>query len=370
MGLVHPDVIDPNKKRPHWGNSFGPLSEVPQYPANPEESIPGHQGWICFNKPFKYNSETDRDKMPDELNAEYAQKILQAEHDKPFLLAIGFNRPHTPFHAPKEFFDKFPLSEVEMPTVLENDLEDCAKALWNPNKTWTNAGFSKFKFLAQHSKPNMWKKWVQAYLANVAFVDAQVGKVLDAIKNSKYAENTIVILTSDHGYHLGEKEYTFKASLWEEASRIPLVISAPGISKKSTRVSHPVSLIDIYPTLIDLCELPQNPNENTNQMPLGGFSLKSFLKNPENANWEGPDFALISIAAKDKLEVNQAADPRKQFYALRTENYRYILCPNGEEELYDHKADPYEWRNLAGDSKHLKLKTQFKNQLFKYISKH
>jgi arylsulfatase A-like enzyme len=271
-------------------------------------------------------------------------------------------------HAPKKFFDQFPLNEVQMPKILVNDLADCAKPLWNPNQTWNNAGFSKYKFLTQHHQPDLWKRWVQAYLANVAFVDEQVGKVLQAIKESKYAKNTIIVLTSDHGYHLGEKDYLFKCSLWEESSRIPMAIKMPKMPSAGLRISHPVSLIDLYPTLVDLCNLPENPNEHTNGMKLDGFSLKPFLENMGTESWPGPDFALISVAADDELEVNQEGDPAKQFYALRTEQFRYILCPNGAEELYDHETDPYEWHNLAKEEKYAETKAALKAQLLAMIS--
>jgi arylsulfatase A-like enzyme len=300
--------------------------------------------------------------MPDELNAEWAEKVLQSKHDRPFFMAVGFNRPHTPLHVPQKFFDKFDLDSIIMPETKEHDLLDCANALWNPNGTWNNAGFKKYDFLTNHPKPGMWKKWVRAYLANVAFVDEQVGKVLNALKKSEYANNTIVVFTSDHGYHLGEKEFLFKCSLWEESSRIPLIFSLPGMVHGGSRISHPVALIDMYPTLIDLCGLSTNPNRHTNQLKLDGYSLAPFLSNPNTQNWDGPDFAIISIASNDKLKDNEAGDPQKQYYAMRTERYRYILCPNGEEELYDHNNDPFEWNNLAGSPDYKHVKDEFKSQ--------
>ncbi len=363
IGMAHPDVLRHEGDRVHWGNSMASLANVPEYPADPENDIPGYRGWICFSKPFKYKSEQNRDKMPDELNVEYVKKILNTNHDKPFFLAVGFNRPHTPLHAPDKYFNMFPLDSIIMPEVKENDLQDCANALWNPNQTWNSSGFRKFQFLVQHTKPNMWKKWVRAYLANVTFVDEQVGKVLDALKNSEYAQNTIIVFTSDHGYHLGEKEYVFKCSLWEESSRVPMVISAPGVQQRGARVSHPVGLIDLYPTFVDLCGLSHNPNEQTNQMPLDGHSLKPFLENPNKPDWSGPDYALVSVAGDDELQINEAGDPKRQFYAMRTERYRYLLCPNGEEELYDHEIDPFEWNNLTGKEDYKEILFELRKKL-------
>mgnify|MGYP001337653502 CR=1 FL=1 len=124
-----------------------------------------------------------------------------------------------------------------------------------------------------------WKKWVQSYLASVAFVDHQVGIILDSLENSNYANNTIVIFTADHGYHMGEKDNLAKTTIWEESTRIPLVIHAPGVSEVGTKINHPVSLIDLYPTLIDLANLPLNPNKDGNGYELDGHSIKPFLEN-------------------------------------------------------------------------------------------
>ena len=363
IGLPHPQILPDPDSYKHWGNSFASLANIPEYPPEPEKSIPGYKGWICFGEPFHYNGPADRDLTPDELNAEYAGKILKKDHARPFFLTVGFNRPHTPLHAPKKYFDMFPLDKVKMPKIKEDDLLDCADALWNPIQTWNDNGFKKYDFLTEHPKPEMLKKWVRAYLACIAFVDDQIGKLLSTLKDSKYADDTIVVFTSDHGYHEGEKEWVFKASLWEESSRVPFVIDHPGLKNPGADVSHPISLIDIYPTLIDMCNLPQNPNENTNQMPLDGYSLTPFLADPDTEDWPGPDIALISVASDTRLDSGEAGKPEDQFYAARSARYRYILCPNGEEELYDHKNDPYEWHNLADDSKYRNVKKQLNEQL-------
>jgi len=173
----------------------------------------------------------------------------------------------------------------------------------------------------------------------VAFVDDQVGKVLDALEESPYACNTLVILTSDHGYHMGEKEYLFKYSPWEESVRIPLVIAGPGVAT-NLQCASPVSLIDLYPTLVDYARIPEPPR-------LDGFSLRQLLEHPEEGKWEGPDFSFAASASTVPVEQNVPARAQDQHFSLRTERYRYIRCRNGEEELYDHREDPHEWKNLA-----------------------
>ena len=203
----------------------------------------------------------------------------------------------------------------------------------------------------------MWKRWIQAYLACVAFVDDQVGKVLAALEASPYAKNTIVIVTSDHGFHMGEKDYLFKDSAWEESCRVPLVVYAPGVTQPGTRCNHPVSLIDLYPTLIDLCGLSKNPNADTNGYPLDGHSIRPFLKNPHRGHWKGPPVALSVIGGWGRT-LN---------FSVRSRDWRYVLCENGEEELYDHTSDPHEWTNLAKDPEYAQTKKKLQKQLLKLV---
>jgi arylsulfatase A-like enzyme len=369
MGLPHPSVLAEPGQKMHWGSSFGPLSDIPSYPPNPETGAPGYDGWILYGEPFHYKNDDDRDLMPDELNAQYAKRVLSKEHDKPFFLAVGMSRPHVPFHAPKKYFDMYPLEEVVMPEVINNDMQDVATALYEDCQTASCNGFNSFQKLLDHPKPDMWKKMVQAYLANVTFVDDVLGDVIDALQESEFADNTLIVFVSDHGYHLGEKSYKGKRTLWEESSNVPFVIAGPGIDHKGKQVTHPVSLIDIYPTMIDLTGLPSDPNKNGNELPLEGFSIKPFLKDPENARWEGPDFALISVANGEHIPLNQPGDPQRQFYSLRTDQYRYTWCPTGEEELYDHQKDPYEWDNLANRNEYDEILSEFRVKLHDFVFK-
>jgi arylsulfatase A-like enzyme len=201
------------------------------------------------------------------------------------------------------------------------------------------------------------KKYIQAYLACVAFADDQIGKVLKALESSKFKDNTIIILTSDHGYNHGEKDYLFKNSLWEESTRVPLIVCDPRSKTKNKSVDLPVSLIDIYPTIADYCKLSGKTTKNDNGMPIDGHSLKPLVNNPEKAKWDGPDVALTVITSKtDNGEL-------LKHFSVRSKNWRYTLYANGEEELYDHTNDPYEWNNIAQNPKFRKEKRKLKKKL-------
>jgi arylsulfatase A-like enzyme len=184
-----------------------------------------------------------------------------------------------------------------------------------------------------------WGKAVQAYLATISFADAQIGRVLDALDRSGHADNTIVVLWGDHGWHLGEKEHWRKHALWDVSTRTPLVFSAPKGVAKGQLCQRPVSLIDIYPTLIDLCGLPKRKG-------LDGQSLKPLLENPKK-QWDRP--VVITYGSNN--------------HAIQTERWRYIRYRDGGQELYDHDRDPHEWTNLASIPKYSSVKTELANSL-------
>lgn len=340
-----------------------PLSNVPVHQPDPAEGVPGYQGWRLFRQPFRYENEDDRDLMPDERYARWTVDRLQQVHKKPFLLCVGFVRPHVPHVAPQRYFDQFPLDSVQLAKTLPNDTADCAEALvYDYNYgNGSRDGLTNY----QHTVEAKWlKQWTQAYLACVAFVDDQIGLVLDALEASPYADNTIIVLTSDHGYHMGEKNWLYKNSLWEESTRIPFVWAGPDIAV-GARTDQPVSLIDVYPTLVDLCDLPAQPNATTNQVALDGYSVRPFLENPATAEWEGPDAALTYVASKtgSVTEAGQTSQAQDHHATLRDRRYRYIRCANGEEELYDHQEDPYEWRNVVQDAAYQEVKQAMQRRL-------
>jgi iduronate 2-sulfatase len=206
------------------------------------------------------------------------------------------------------------------------------------------------------------KKFIQAYLASVASVDDLVGEILETLQETALEKDTIVIFTSDHGWGNGEKDYLYKNSLWQESTRVPLIIRAPGVSKENKECEQPVSLVDLYPTLIDLCGLPDNTMKNDRGRPLDGFSMKPFLLDPKNGKWDGPDYAITAL-----YKWAQYYDPAFQNYSLRFKDWRYIRYENGKEELYHTAKDDHEWNNLALNSKFNKKLSGFRKKLFSII---
>ncbi|MBP83073.1 MAG: iduronate-2-sulfatase [Verrucomicrobiales bacterium] len=254
----------------------------------------------------------------DSKSATYAVEFLKQEHDEPFFLACGLFRPHLPWYVPKDYFDYYPSDKIVMPKVRKDDLEDVPDA----GKAFAKAREKDFESILEAGK---YREAVRAYLASITYADAQLGRVLAALDVSGQAGNTVVVLWSDHGWHLGEKGHWHKTTLWEEATRVPLIISAPGY--EPARCSRPVSLIDLYPTLDELCGL--QPDQAYD-----GQSLVPLLESPE--------------ATLDRIGVT--IEYKLGNVALRTDRFRYIRYADGSEEFYDHETDPYEWKNLVNDN--------------------
>ncbi len=262
--------------------------------------------------------------MNDYKTADYAIEYLKKEHGKPFFLACGIFRPHMPWQVPRKYYEMYPVESVQLPETRDDDLEDVPEA-----------GRKMARPQGDHAtilKTGNWKQAVQAYLASITFADAMIGRVLNALDESPYADNTIIILWGDHGWHLGEKHHWRKFALWEEATRAPLMIAAPGVTKPNSVCRRPVDFMSIYPTLSELCGLPIPAH-------VEGVSLVPLLKNPE-ADWNRP--ALTTHGRNN--------------HAIRSERFRYIRYADGSEELYDHQSDPREWRNLAADSQFAEVK--------------
>lgn len=259
--------------------------------------------------------------MPDEQIAAWAVDQLGRSFDKPFFLAVGFLRPHVPYTAPKRFFDLYSLDDIKMPQVPDDEFNDIpifGKAM--AYGTLPNGDHKE----VLDAGPTYWKELVRAYLACVSFVDAQVGKVLDALEESDYADNTIIVLWGDHGQHLGEKKHWRKQCLWEEATQVPLFFSYPGMKTQNQICDRPVSLLDIYPTLSALCELPDQP--------LDGINLKPLIDNPE--------------AQRGRPVITTRYYKN---HSVRSQHWRYIQYRDGAEELYDHRNDPGEHNNLVAN---------------------
>ncbi|WP_246036969.1 sulfatase [Thalassotalea litorea] len=306
---------------------------VKQFGPYPEQRMKWHDprtntDWGAF-------PERD-DQMPDFDSAHWLAEQLHQAHEKPFFMAGGFLRPHVPWHVPQKWFDMHPIEKITLPNYKADDLDDVsaiAKAVAElpqmPSTEWA-------------IKNGEWKNMVQAYLASVTFVDSCIGIVLDALETSPYAHNTAVVVWGDHGYQLGEKGKFAKMSLWERATRTPLIIKPPRNQQRSatSNVTHkPVSLLDLYPTLLKICGLPDNA---ANQ----GNDLTPLLENPE-APWE--HVAVTTYGPNN--------------HAIKTERYRYIVYADGSEELYDHFHDKNEWHNLAAEVNYQDIKSQLKQKL-------
>ena len=263
----------------------------------------------------------------DHADATWAIRHLMEKSETPFFLTVGFYRPHVPLYAPARFFDEIPEDKIQLPDFRENDRDDIPPIVgkfiisnYSPPHDW-------------FVKTNNWRKAVQAYLACIRFTDEQVGRLLDALDAGPHAKNTIVILYSDHGFFLGEKQHWAKQSLWERATRVPLIVSAPGYGKNLTS-PRPAELLSIYPTLIELCGLSERDD-------IDGASLVPLFKDPQ-AEWKSP--ALTTHGRNN--------------HSVRTETHRYTRYRDGSEELYDHRSDPNEWTNLAALPEHAALKKE------------
>ena len=289
-----------------------PESEVK--PANGIDGLAEELDWAALEIP-----DTE---MSDYKMASWAVEKLGEQYERPFFLSVGFKRPHGPWYTPKANYDQYPVENIVLPIVPEDDLLDL------PVRAQQIPLQQEYEAIKASGK---WAEAVRAYMASLSFVDEQVGRVLDALEGSPYAENTIIVLASDHGYHLGEKHHWRKYTLWEESTRVPLIIAAPGVMP-GRRSARTVSLTDLYPTLVDLADLP--PKDSVD-----GVSLTPLLEDPA-APWEQ--------AALTARKTGGGRDG--PHFSVRTERWRYIVYSHGQgDELYDHQVDPNEWNNLAQD---------------------
>ena len=370
-----PNLSVPKPFRDDFGiidGNYGPLENVSDQ-KSPKTGknyswITG--GWSKQRK-MKYNSDNDRDPTGDELNAQWAVKRLkelaESKKPKPFFMGVGFVRPHTPLIVPQKYFDRFPLDTIKLPKILKGDARDTFKNTVTSKEDDRSGdrGTKIYDSLIASYDGNRelaLKKFIQAYLASVASVDDLVGNILDTLTETGLDQNTIVIFTSDHGWGNGEKDYLYKNSLWQESTRIPLIVRVPSVDSRGKKCNLPVSLVDLYPTLIDLCGLPIDTMKNEKGRPLDGFSLKPLLENPESGKWEGPDYAITAL-----YKWAQYYDPAFQNYSLRYQDWRYVRYENGNEELYNTKKDNHEWRNLALDSNFSKTLQKYRSQLLSII---
>ena len=320
------------------------------YPAKETENpFPPHIDWgkrpktLPRGGPWQYVETdwhafdvTDEEFGGDVKTAEFVAAHLAKEQTQPFFLACGIYRPHEPWYNPKRYFDLFPLETVQLPLGYHpGDLEDLPPS---GKRRGPNRYFDHIR------RNGQWREAVRAYLASIAFADANLGRVLDALERSPHRDNTIVILWSDHGWHLGEKQHWQKFTGWRVCTRVPLIIRVPeGVTglpqgtQPGTRCNQPVDLLGLFHTIADLCGIKPPAS-------IGGRSYLPLLQGGE-VKWRHPAYTFLGTPGS---------------LAISTETMRYIRYANGDEELYDIVLDPFEWKNLSKDATQMKNLSEFR----------
>lgn len=307
-----------------WDDKQGHKRD-PRPPGAPVQSVgKGEQDWGPIH--------LAEEEMNDTGGANRAIATLEQEHDKPFFLVYGTFNPHMAWFVPQKYFDMFPIDEVRTPKLNTKDFDDIPPL-------GDDVVGGKRKFTQSVLDAGLHKSAVQAYLATTAYVDVQHGRVLDALARSPYKDKTIVIFISDHGFHLAEKDHWQKGTLWEEATNSMLLCRVPGMTKPGGVTERCVSLQDLYPTLLDLCDLPRPAH-------VDGKSLVPILKNPK-VDWQSTAISYLY----------------DQYASIRTAQLRYIRYKGGQQELYDHGEDPHEWTNEADNPEYAEALKRLASQL-------
>ncbi|MBN1673691.1 MAG: sulfatase [Kiritimatiellae bacterium] len=327
--VFHLGDTDPISWNAYWPSK---IRNRPNKTIPLTEDLPGN-GFAELSVPVNFEAngidwaamDVADSEMEDGKDTDWVCRQLLKRHDHPFFLGYGSSKPHQCWYGPRKYFDMHPLAEVEPPLIKADDDADLPPIA----KGWTRTG--DYNLVKKHGAL---REAARAYLALGSYTDALVGRVLDALDQSPYANNTIVMLWSDHGYHLGEKLRYHKSALWEETTRVPLIVVAPGVTTPGARCGRPVSLMDMYPTLVELCGLPPKSG-------LEALSLVPLLKNPAAAR------------AQPALTTHN-----RNNHTLRSERWRYTRYSDGGEELYDHENDPNEWHNLANDPAYASIKAE------------
>lgn len=294
-----------------------PLNQMPRDRRRGSSTIDSFD-WGVIDRP--------ESEWTDTQSADWAVQKLGEDYDQPFMLGVGFYRPHQPLWAPKKYHDMYPPESVVLPEVPADDLADLSPTAQDLARYALTSG--------RHDttvENGQWRNAVSAYLACVSFVDAQLGRVLDALDASPHADNTMIVLWSDHGWQLGEKEHWGKFTPWERSTRVPLILMPPNNShpagfSPNSRSNQTVSLLDVYPTVIDLLGVDKRSD-------LDGHSLVAMLSDPAAA-WPHPAISTVGRGT----------------HTVRDSRWRYTRYFDGAEELYDHQQDPNEWHNLINDS--------------------
>lgn len=298
-----------------WGSAGG-IGVKPEKKLIPPTPMGNHPliDWGVF--PHR-----DEDKGDYQVASWTVEQIQSAPKNQPFFLAAGFFLPHVPCYATQKWFDLYPDDDSVLPRVKTDDRDDTPRFSWYLH--W-NLPEPRLKWVQEN---HQWRNLVRSYLACTSFVDAQVGRIVKALDEGGLSENTIVVLWGDHGWHLGEKGITGKNTLWDRGTRVPLIFAGPGVSHGG-RCTQPAELLDIYPTLVELCGLPLRDD-------LEGISLLPQLKD-----------------ANTKRERPAITSHNQGNHGIRSERWRYVRYADGSEEFYDLHADPHEWTNLAASPEH------------------
>jgi len=328
---------DPDGWDYYFPSIYGPIPyqvRAPEEVIRPEHFKGARHPWFTWGP-----VNVDDTKMADCQVVDWARYELSRKHEKPLYLACGIFRPHMPWEVPQKYFDLYPLEELPDLVIDENDLEDSYD---HGRRQWQ-------KFVLENKQ---WKKVIQAYLASVSFSDAMLGRLLDGLDQSAYVHNTIVVLWADHGMHIGEKENWEKFTLWEESTRVPLIIRPVTCKIPDESCDEPVSLLDIYPTLVELAGFVAPDH-------CDGVSLLDQLNNPEK---ERKINALTSFTFGGRMD--------RAAHTLRSRDFRYIFYEDNKlEELYDHRSDPNEFINLAYDPGYRKVVKEFRREMAERVER-
>lgn len=320
-------------------HGWGPRNLWEERMAHRRDPIPPNAPFLNFTRGEQdwgvtHLKETE---MNDTRYVDAAIERLNASHEKPFFIACGLFHPHMPWYIPQKYFDMYPLDEVVMPPYQKDDLGDIPPL----GQSLTDG---KSKFVQQVIENKVYKEGVRAYLATTTYADTQVGRLLKALENSDYKDNTIVVFASDHGFHLGEKNHWQKGTLWEEATHSLLMIRIPRITNPGSFCKRFVSLQNIYPTLNELCQL---------DVTVSGRSLVPLLHDPDS-EWNSTAISAYG----------------NRYVSIRTKDFRYIRYQSDQEELYNYSSDPHAWTNIVKDPKYSQVLNSLRNRVppFKQMS--
>ena len=343
-GKIYPSLSDPKR---HW-DVYRPFERPANQKRDPDVVLSKLTG-LHPRDGFDWGAvEYEQQELSDVQLADWAIRVLQGEHEQPFFLGVGFHLPHLPWYLPRTYLERYPLDSVVLPEVKEDDLDDVPpegrKFAWKSplSKQVDYEHSDHLKVL----EAGGWRRAVQAYSAASTFVDDQIGRLLEALHDGRHADNTIVVVFGDNGWHLGEKQRWRKMTLWEESTRIPLILSYPPVLPRGRAVESAVSLIDLYPTLLELAGLPRPDHE------MDGSSLLPLLKDG------GADDDRFAMTVYGRGNVT-----------IRNARWRYIRYAKGGEELYDHEDDPMEHTNLLakpGAERHAERVAYFNRLIDRY----